>query len=98
MGLVSIQFWKYLRCKEPQKHIIQILLLNFSKLSGEKWQYAARGAVMTMISSFGGGSISIVYSLIRNRTQIEVMDIINGILGSLVSITAGCFLYKGKSL
>ncbi|KAK9743873.1 Ammonium Transporter Family [Popillia japonica] len=63
-------------------------------LSGEKWQYAARAAVMTMMSSFGGGSISIVYSLLKNRTFIDVMDIINGILGSLVSITAGCFLYQ----
>ncbi|KAI4467179.1 ammonium transporter [Holotrichia oblita] len=63
-------------------------------LSGEKWQYAARAAVMTMMSSFGGGCISIVYSLLKNRTFIDVMDIINGILGSLVSITAGCFLYE----
>ncbi|GJQ76090.1 hypothetical protein Trydic_g1841 [Trypoxylus dichotomus] len=63
-------------------------------LSGDKWQYAARAAVMTMMSSFGGGSVSIVYSLLKNRTKIDVMDIINGILGSLVSITAGCFLYR----
>ncbi|XP_017786969.1 PREDICTED: putative ammonium transporter 2 [Nicrophorus vespilloides] len=63
-------------------------------LSGEKWQYAARAAVMTMISSFGGGAFSILYSLILKNGRIEVLSIINGILGSLVSITAGCFLYR----
>lgn len=29
----------------------------------------------------------------RNEGRMDVMDLINGILGSLVSITAGCFLY-----
>uniref|UniRef100_A0A1Y1KLR8 Ammonium transporter n=1 Tax=Photinus pyralis TaxID=7054 RepID=A0A1Y1KLR8_PHOPY len=64
-------------------------------LSGSKYQYAARAAVMTMISSFGGGTVSLVYSLIRTKGKIEVIDIINGVLGSLVAITAGCFLYEG---
>lgn len=50
---------------------------------------------MTMMSSFGGGCISILYSLIRLKGKAEVLDIINGILGSLVAITAGCFLYEG---
>ncbi|XP_022902859.1 putative ammonium transporter 2 [Onthophagus taurus] len=63
-------------------------------LSGEKWQYAARAAVMTMMSSFGGGTVSILFSLLKHERRIEVLDIINGILGSLVSVTAGCFLYK----
>lgn len=29
-------------------------------LSGDKWQYAARAAVMTMMGSFGGGCFSAV--------------------------------------
>lgn len=33
------------------------------------------------------------YSLFRNDGRMDVMDLINGVLGSLVSITAGCFLY-----
>ncbi|CAH1164026.1 unnamed protein product [Phaedon cochleariae] len=64
-------------------------------LSGEKWHYAARAAVMTMISTFGGGTISIFYTMIKLKGKIDTIDIINGILGSLVSITGGCFLYKG---
>uniref|UniRef100_A0A6P7FBL8 Ammonium transporter n=2 Tax=Diabrotica virgifera virgifera TaxID=50390 RepID=A0A6P7FBL8_DIAVI len=64
-------------------------------LSGEKWQYAAKAAVMTMIATFGGGTISILYTMIKLRGKIDTIDIINGILGSLVSITAGCFLYQG---
>ncbi|XP_044265151.1 putative ammonium transporter 2 isoform X2 [Tribolium madens] len=63
-------------------------------LSGEKWHYAARAAVMTMISSFGGGTTSLLYSLIRQKGLIDAIDIINGILGSLVAVTAGCFLYQ----
>ncbi|XP_045478924.1 putative ammonium transporter 2 [Harmonia axyridis] len=64
-------------------------------LSGEKWHYAARAAVMTMMASFGGGTLSILYSLVRLKGRLDAMDVINGILGSLVSVTAGCFLYKG---
>lgn len=65
-------------------------------LSGEKWQYAAQAAVTTMMSSFGGGTVSILYTMIRLGGRIDALDIINGILGSLVSITAGCFLYQGN--
>uniref|UniRef100_A0A1A9ZY94 Ammonium transporter n=1 Tax=Glossina pallidipes TaxID=7398 RepID=A0A1A9ZY94_GLOPL len=63
-------------------------------VSGAKWQYAARAAVMTMMGSFGGGIISCGYSLWRLNGRMDIMDLINGILGSLVSITAGCFLYR----
>lgn len=30
----------------------------------------------------------------RNEGRVDMIDLINGILGSLVSITAGCFLYR----
>lgn len=50
---------------------------------------------MTMIASFGGGITSLCFSLFRLDGKIEVIDIINGVLGSLVSVTAGCFLYRG---
>ncbi|XP_077286138.1 ammonium transporter [Arctopsyche grandis] len=62
-------------------------------VSGMKWQYAARAAVMTMLGSFGGGFFGLLYSLLRFKGKLDVMDIINSILGALVSITAGCFLY-----
>ena len=50
---------------------------------------------MTMMSSFGGGTTSLLYSLIKLNGKIDTIDIINGILGSLVGVTAGCFLYQG---
>lgn len=53
---------------------------------------------MTMLASFGGGCTSIAYSLIRLKGKTEVIDIINGILGSLVAVTAGCFLYEGTDV
>lgn len=63
-------------------------------VSGAKWQYAARAAVMTMMGSFGGGFYSLIYSMVRNDGRMDIVDLINGILGSLVSVTAGCFLYN----
>lgn len=64
-------------------------------LRGSKWEYAARAAVLTMISSFGGGIFGLFYSLSYNSGGVNIMDLINGVLGSLVSVTAGCFLYRG---
>ncbi|GBP89904.1 Putative ammonium transporter 3 [Eumeta japonica] len=148
-------------------------LLHRSQVSGAKWQYAARAAVMTMMGSFGGGCFGLVimpwpiwqqrkngpvrsvkchtftkhgreaapllpfvqqarvpvvqyalhhpnpsssilphqtsytyprgqqrtgdssnYTLVKNKGRADVMELINSILGSLVSITAGCFLYR----
>ncbi|XP_055598397.1 putative ammonium transporter 2 [Uranotaenia lowii] len=62
-------------------------------VSGAKWIYAARAAVMTMMGSFGGGCFSIIYSMSRNKGRVDIVYLINGILASLVSVTAGCFLY-----
>lgn len=64
-------------------------------LSGDKWQYAARAAVATMMSTFGGGTASIIFTMVKLGGRLDALDVINGILGSLVSITAGCFLYQG---
>jgi ammonia channel protein AmtB len=62
-------------------------------ISGSKWIYSARAAVMTMLGSFGGGSWSVLYSFIKNDGKVDILDLINGILASLVSVTAGCYLY-----
>ncbi|KAL7044742.1 hypothetical protein ACKWTF_002036 [Chironomus riparius] len=62
-------------------------------ISGSKWIYSARAAVMTMLASFGGGFWSVMYSMIRNDGKVDILDLINGILASLVSVTAGCFCY-----
>lgn len=63
-------------------------------VSGYKWQYAARAAVMTMMGSFGGGICSLFFSMLKNSGNVDVCDLINGILGALVSVTAGCFLFN----
>ncbi|XP_045457669.1 putative ammonium transporter 2 [Melitaea cinxia] len=63
-------------------------------VSGAKWQYAARAAVMTMMGSFGGGCFGLFFTLIKNKGRADVMDLVNSILGSLVAVTAGCFLYR----
>lgn len=51
---------------------------------------------MTMIASFGGGCFGILYALqTTNGETVDLITLINAILGALVSITAGCFLYNG---
>jgi len=56
-------------------------------VSGAKWHYAARAAVQTMMGSFGGGCIGLGYSMFLREGRLDIMDLINGILGSLVSVT-----------
>jgi Amt family ammonium transporter len=34
-----------------------------------------------------------MYSLFKNDGKVDILDLINGILASLVSVTAGCYLY-----
>lgn len=62
-------------------------------LSGSKWEYAAKAAVNTVLASFGGGLFGLVYSLAFQNGTVDILHLINGVLGSLVSITAGCYLY-----
>ncbi|KAF4524277.1 hypothetical protein B566_EDAN012040 [Ephemera danica] len=68
--------------------------LAFNSGSGAKWQFAARAAVLTLLASFGGGAMGLVHSLLTRKGHFDIMDLINGVLGALVSITAGCFLYR----
>lgn len=63
-------------------------------VTGNSWKFAARGAVDTALASFAGGLMGFMFSLIRTKGKIiDPLDFMNGVLGSLVSITAGCFLY-----
>lgn len=60
-------------------------------VTGHKWRYAARAACTTTISSFGGGMISLAMSYIQSPSgKVDVLASINGVLGSLVGITASC--------
>ena len=56
-------------------------------VSGEKWQYAARAAVSTMMASIGGGLMGLIFSLSNPGKGIDILSQINGILGALVAIT-----------
>ncbi|XP_043257566.1 putative ammonium transporter 3 [Colletes gigas] len=62
-------------------------------VSGQRWQYAARAAVSTMLASMGGGLIGLGFSL-TNPNGIDILSQINGILGALVAVTGGCFLFR----
>lgn len=59
-------------------------------MSGAKWMYAAKAAVMTMLSSFGGGTVGLFYSAYTNKGHLEIMDMINSVLAALVSVTGSC--------
>ncbi|VDK43431.1 unnamed protein product [Anisakis simplex] len=54
-----------------------------------RWRLGARAAVATIMSSIGGGSTSIVVSFIKTR-KLQVNYLIDGLLSSIVSITAMC--------
>lgn len=56
-------------------------------MTGAKWQYAATAAVLTLLASFGGGTIGLLYSSLTRGGHFDIMDLINGVLGALVSIT-----------
>lgn len=63
-------------------------------ITGEKWLYASKSAVTTVLSTVGGGIISFIYCYFRYNNKYPIEVIINGILGSLVSITACCIYVK----
>lgn len=80
-------------CERPLKLTKISLMLNWCKcfstygVSGKKWEYAAKAAVMTILSSFGGGCVGLFYTLFANKGQVLIMDLINSVLGSLVAVT-----------
>lgn len=61
----------------------------------DKWKYAARAAVSTVMASMGGGIVGLSFSL-TNPHGIDILSQINGILGSLVAVTGGCFLFQAR--
>ena len=52
-------------------------------ITAGKWAYSARAGVNTVLATMGAGAFSILYSTVMNRGQVEVFDVISGILASL---------------
>ncbi|ESO88327.1 hypothetical protein LOTGIDRAFT_126447, partial [Lottia gigantea] len=59
-------------------------------ISGLKWKLAARSAVSTISASTAGGVVGLLSSYIVKKRTFDVAYLINGVLGSLVGITATC--------
>ena len=58
-----------------------------SGISDKKWILAARSTCNTLVSSFSGCVMAIFYSLYAADGKIDILMIINGILGALVGVT-----------
>ena len=65
-------------------------------ITGDKWLYASKAAVTTVLSTIGGGVATFAYCHWRYDGSYPIEDIVNGILGALVSIT-GCCIYVKTS-
>ena len=59
-------------------------------VTGRKWILAANSVITTLVSSFAGCVFAVFHSLYETDGKIDVLMIINGILGALVGITAAC--------
>ncbi len=56
-------------------------------ISGRLWILAAKATCTTLVSSFAGGIFAICHSLYSHDGRVDVLMIINGILGGLVGVT-----------
>ena len=55
-------------------------------LTAGKWANSARAGVNTVLASMGAGAFSILYSIFMKRGQVDVFEVISGILASLGNI------------
>jgi len=62
-------------------------------ITNQKWLYASKAGVTTILASIGGGISGIIYSYYKYH-KYSVNLIINGILSGLVSITSCCIYVK----
>ncbi|KAG8228455.1 hypothetical protein J437_LFUL009106 [Ladona fulva] len=83
MGLFML-WWGWLAFNSGSKTIPKRSTFG---TSGHKWEFSARAAVVTMLASFGGGVVGLVHSFVRRQRRFHVIDLINAVLGSLVSVT-----------
>lgn len=52
-------------------------------MTGGKWAYGARAGVGSALATWGGGAVSIIYSMFRHKGKVDVFEVISGILSSL---------------
>ena len=53
---------------------------------------AAKAVVTTMVASFSGCVFAVFHTLYETNGKVDILMVINGILGALVGITASCAL------
>ncbi|RWS17060.1 putative ammonium transporter 3-like protein [Dinothrombium tinctorium] len=63
-------------------------------VSAQKWKYAARASIATMISTVAGGTNALLLSYFTKRGKFDIMLFATGLLSSSVAISGGCSLYK----
>ena len=85
------QCWQWTSAKINRfKTSYMFLIHSTFGVTGNQWRYAAKATVTTMVSSFGGGIVSLVMSFFIFDGKIDVLACVNGVLGALVGITGKC--------
>ena len=60
-------------------------------ITNQKWMVATRAAITTINSTAGGGVAALIYTQVKTRGRFVLPgDVVNGLLGSLVAVTANC--------
>ena len=59
-------------------------------VSGNKWRLSVKACVTTFMASVASGWVGMIQSYAMNNKKMDVLTVVNGILGGLVGITAGC--------
>ncbi|ELU09794.1 hypothetical protein CAPTEDRAFT_169940 [Capitella teleta] len=74
-------WWGWLRFNSGSVFIVS---------SSNEWKKAVRAAVNTIVASMGGGVTAVLVGKCTHQGRYDIGTIINGVLGSLVSVTAIC--------
>ena len=79
---------------KPHHYTSQKLIFPYLAyyLLSRKWILAAKAVVNTIVASFSGCVFAVFHTLYKTDGKVDVLMLINGILGALVGITASCAL------